>query len=210
MTILQLVRRLEAPPIVSPPAGWRLRHYHSIEDIDRWLALRAAAFADSPFPVRAWTPADFAREISGKPWWRPEALWFVELVDGPELVPIGTAILARRGPADSPTPVIHWLAVLPAYRRRGVGRLLVAQLEWLAWQSGARLPWKLTPPGPTPWRSTRPRVTVKRRRDRMPTFCRAVHCAPAPGTMAHACRTLLNSMRVRIGEPGGTVNTIGP
>ncbi len=34
--------------------------------------------------------------------------------------------------------MIHWLCVLPEYRRQGVGRLLVSQLESLAWQSGHR------------------------------------------------------------------------
>ena len=65
MTILQLVRRLEAPPIVSPPAGWRLRHYQSPGDIDRWLELRGRV-CRQPVPVRAWTRADFAREDLGQ------------------------------------------------------------------------------------------------------------------------------------------------
>ena len=137
-TVLQLVRPLEEPPIVSPRSDWRLRHYESAGDVDLWLALRAASFADSSRPVRPWTRADFAREISGKPWWRPEAVWFVERIDRVPPLPIGTAVLARRGPAGAGVPVIHWLAVLPDYRRQGVGRLLVAQLESLAWQSGER------------------------------------------------------------------------
>jgi len=144
-TILQLVRRLDSCPAVSPPAGWRLRHYEASIDVDVWLALREAAFADSPIAVRRWTPADFERELTAKSWWRPDLLWFVESAEevvslagaGPRRA-IGTATLAWRGSAGGGKPVIHWLGVLPEYRRRGVGRLLVAQLEQMVWHSGGR------------------------------------------------------------------------
>jgi GNAT superfamily N-acetyltransferase len=143
--VLQLVRRLDTCPTASPPEGWRLRHYAGGNDVKIWLSLREAAFADSPINVRRWTPADFARELTSKSWWRPESLWFVESTEaGDPLVgagaarAIGTATLAWRGSADGRKPVIHWLGVLPEYRRRGVGRLLMAQLEQLAWHSGGR------------------------------------------------------------------------
>ncbi len=144
-TVLQLVRRLQGCRAVSPPPGWRLRHYAGPADVDVWLALREASFAASPITVRRWTADDFARELIAKSWWRPEAVWFVEATEGlgssasaSAPFAIGTATLARRGPAGGGKPVIHWLAVAPEYRRRGVGRLLVAQLEWLVWQSGGR------------------------------------------------------------------------
>ena len=137
-TVLQLVRRLESCPAVSPPTQWRLRHYAGPSDVDLWLALREAAFADSTIAVRRWTPEDFARELTAKSWWRPEALWFVESAAGIVPLAVGTATLAWRGSAGGGKPVIHWLAVLPEYRRRGVARLLVAQLERLVWQSGGR------------------------------------------------------------------------
>ena len=134
-----------AAPRFRPPPGWRLRHYAGPSDVDVWLGLREAAFADSPIAVRRWTPADFTRELTAKPWWRPEALWFVESTEAADSLAtasagraIGTATLAWRGSAGGGKPVIHWLGVLPEYRRRGVGRLLVAQLEQLVWQSGGR------------------------------------------------------------------------
>jgi GNAT superfamily N-acetyltransferase len=136
--ILQLIHRLEKPQVVSPPPGWRLRHFADPGDVDRWLELREAAFADSPTPVRRWTRDDFQREMTAKAWWRPDALWFVEAIDRDPPMPIGTATLARRGPAGSGTAVIHWLGVLPEFRRRGVGRLLMAQLEQIVWQAGER------------------------------------------------------------------------
>jgi GNAT superfamily N-acetyltransferase len=143
--VLQLVRRLESCPVVSPPAGWHLRHYAGPSDVDVWLALREATFADSPIAVRRWTPADFARELTAKSWWRPELVWFVESIEAVAPVAsavsaraIGTATLAWRGSAGGGKPVIHWLGVLPMYRRRGLGRLLVAQLEQMVWKSGGR------------------------------------------------------------------------
>jgi GNAT superfamily N-acetyltransferase len=35
-------------------------------------------------------------------------------------------------------PVVHWLLVDPAWRRRGVGRLLMLHLELAAWHDGYR------------------------------------------------------------------------
>lgn len=136
--VLQLVRRLDRAPAVSSPSGWRLRPYAGEADIPIWLALRAAAFAGSSIGVRPWTLADFEREILAKSWWRPEAIWFVEAVDRESALAIGTATLARRGRVGKDRAVIHWLAVLPEFRRRGVGRLLVAQLERLVWRGGER------------------------------------------------------------------------
>ncbi len=109
-------RRLDGLPKVAPPPAWRLRHYAGPSDIGAWLALREAAFADSPKPVRPWTRDDFQREITSKTWWRPDALWLVEAVDRDVPLAIGTAVLARRGAAETGMPVIHWLAVWPEYR----------------------------------------------------------------------------------------------
>jgi len=44
--------------------------------------------------------------------------------------------LAERGSGRAARMVIHWLAVLPNWRRRGVGRLLVAALEQCCWDAG--------------------------------------------------------------------------
>jgi GNAT superfamily N-acetyltransferase len=46
--------------------------------------------------------------------------------------------LALRGAGPQAQPVVHWLAVHPAWRRRGVGRLLMAALEACAWDAGGR------------------------------------------------------------------------
>ncbi len=123
-------------------AGITLRHYQGPADIAVWLDLRRRAFARQSLGVRDWSPSEFQREILDKPWWNPRHLWFAEAQ--PLLMPaapIGTVILARRGDDASSKAVVHWLAVLGSYRRRGIGRLLMAALETAAWDAGDRQVW---------------------------------------------------------------------
>ena len=77
-----------------------------------------------------------------KTWWRPEAMWFAE-TDSPSLTAsaVGTVTLARRGDTPEARPAVHWLAVLPSWRRRGVGRLLITSLEAAVWETGQRQVW---------------------------------------------------------------------
>ena len=51
---------------------------------------------------------------------------------------IGTVTLAERGSGAAAKPVVHWLAVLPRWRRRGVGRLLMSVLHRTVWDAGQR------------------------------------------------------------------------
>ena len=52
-------------------------------------------------------------------------------------LPVGTVALAAQT-AASTLAAVHWLAVLPAWRRRGVARQLMAALEERAWELGHR------------------------------------------------------------------------
>ncbi len=141
--ILQLTRRLSEPPFVPEIDGIRLRHYAGPEDIVVWLDLRRRAFARQRLGVGDWDERDFAREFLEKPWWRHDAMWFVEARRPPQATfqPAGTITLARRGVPPDQKPVIHWLAVVPGFRRRGLGRLLVATVESAAWHAGQRQIW---------------------------------------------------------------------
>ena len=142
MMILQLTRRMVEPPVPIVPTGVKLRHYASADDIGVWLELRRKAFARQKLGVRDWDEADFAREFLGKAWWRPETMWFAESEDSPQrMAAMGTVTLARRGVGAESKPVVHWLAVLPGFRGRGVGRLLMAALEAAVWESGERQIW---------------------------------------------------------------------
>ena len=46
-----------------------------------------------------------------------------------------------RGKAPDDKPVVHWLGVLPSFRRTGIGRLLLAALEAAVWDAGGRQVW---------------------------------------------------------------------
>jgi GNAT superfamily N-acetyltransferase len=90
--------------------------------------------------VGDWDEADFRREFLNKPWWSPKRMWFAE-GQGSESPIVGTVTLAVRGEGPHAKPVVHWLAVLPGYRRRGIGRLLMATLEAAVWDAGGRQVW---------------------------------------------------------------------
>ncbi|HVC99397.1 MAG TPA: GNAT family N-acetyltransferase, partial [Pirellulales bacterium] len=121
-TILHLARTLNHRPPLPESSGVRLRPYNGPGDIDVWLELRRRSFEGEPVGVRPWTRADFQAEFLDKPWWSPDRLWFAETereAGGHVLgQPAGTIALAQRGAL----PVIHWLCVLPEFRRRGIGR----------------------------------------------------------------------------------------
>lgn len=134
--VQQLFRSLSALPDVPQVPGVRLRNYRGPADIEPWLRLRERAFAGQPRAPRTWTAADFQAEMLGQSWWLSERMWLAETDDSAK--PVGSATLAMRGRGEQAVPVIHWLLVDPAWRRRGIGRLLVATLEAYAWEAGYR------------------------------------------------------------------------
>lgn len=140
--ILQLTKRLTERPIAEEVVGVSLRNYAGRSDIAIWRDLRQRAFARQKVGIGAWDVADFEREFLAKPWWQPEAMWLAEaeLLLLPSEV-VGTVTLARRGDAPDAKPVVHWLCVLPRFRRRGIGRLLITTLESAAWDAGERQIW---------------------------------------------------------------------
>jgi len=137
--VLQLVRPMTSRPVAHGVANVRLRTFGQPDDVERWLELRHRAFARQRLGVRTWNAADFAAEFSTKSWWLPERLWFAETsAPGGAPTTVGTVTLALRGTGAAARPVVHWLAVLPEWRRRGVARMLMAELEAAAWDAGYR------------------------------------------------------------------------
>src|SRR4051812_41304770 len=138
MNIQQLTKTLVSRPELPVLQGVSLRNYRGSQDAEIWVQLRRTAFARQKLGIGDWDQADFEREFLSKSWWNPSNMWFAEDSGG---LPLGTICLARRQGAETERPVIHWLAVLPGARRRGVGRLLVSTLEAVVWDSGERQIW---------------------------------------------------------------------
>ena len=141
--VLHLSRELEVPPVRLTLPQINVRNYVGPDDIERWLNLRHRAFARQPVGVRQWSHDDFLAEFTDRWWWRPDWMWLAEFAptDSAEPQLIGTVALAMRGEPDNARPVVHWLMVLPGFRRRGIGRLLMDHLEHAAWEAGHRRIW---------------------------------------------------------------------
>lgn len=150
--LLRLQKTIDFTTGVIPVPGVSVRTFIGSEDVDHWLALRSAAFAEFDAAGRPWTAADFHREFTGKPWWRPEHLWFAyetgrSLVLGAPLGAVdaesrnacGTIALARTGRPPHDQASVAWLMVAPTHRKRGIARALLAALEAEAWKAGERM-----------------------------------------------------------------------
>lgn len=136
LNVLQMTRILTHRPTVPTVSGIVLRTIRTADDVPAWLELRRRAFMRERVGVREWTEQDFATEFLSKPWWRPERMWIAEAERF-----VGSVTLARRGDGPDAKPVVHWLMVDRAFRRRGIGQLLMATLETAVWDDGGRQVW---------------------------------------------------------------------
>ncbi len=154
--VMHLRKTLEIAPQPRSLPGIAVRNFLGLADVPLWLHVRHRAFAHESLGVREWNEADFAAEFLNKPWWSPDRMWFAipapphdDLSSNAQLsllpdvashasLPLGTVTLSQRAAGAAGPAVVHWLAVLPGWRRRGVGRLLLATLEARAWELGHR------------------------------------------------------------------------
>lgn len=141
--VIPMRRRLNSEPVAVPVDGVVVRNFMDDKDIDRWLALREAAFADLVPQPRAWNRGDFVSHFSGCPWWSSQHCWIAEDAQSldPSAPPAGAIILAAGDPSQLPRAAIHWLMVRPNRRRLGLGRYLVGTLEARCWHLGYRTVW---------------------------------------------------------------------
>jgi GNAT superfamily N-acetyltransferase len=138
MDVQQLTKILVSRPDLPLLTGITLRNYCGPEDVETWIQLRRKAFARQRLGIGEWDQADFEREFLSKSWWNSSNMWFADDSSG---ISLGTICLARRQGRAGDRPVIHWLAVSPVARRRGIGRLLVSALEAAVWDAGERQIW---------------------------------------------------------------------
>ena len=136
-SVLHFRRQLFTPPDVAEVPGICVRFFGGAENIAGWLSLRERAMADQVPRARAWSESDFRSEMLSKSWWCADHCWLAEESDKQGSL-VGAVTLAIREGATSVVPVVHWLLVDPAWRRRGVGRLLMSHLEVAVWNNGWR------------------------------------------------------------------------
>lgn len=140
MSVLHFRKELTAPPVTAVVPGFHVRQLQVPDDIPAWLQLRDRAMAGEWPAARPWSATDFQAEIGSKSWWRPDRSW-VAIPDDALPKPVsfcGAVTLALREGATQTVPVVHWLLVDPAFRRRGVARMLMSHLERTAWDDGWR------------------------------------------------------------------------
>jgi GNAT superfamily N-acetyltransferase len=136
MNVLQLRKQLATRPELPEISGIVVRNYAGRGDISRWSDLLDAAFTAAQPPVRRMGGSEFSRQFQGSLWWSAKRMWFAETNN--TLQPVGTVTLGLRQGKTRTSPAVHWLAVLPSWRRLGVARLLMAHLEQSCWDAGFR------------------------------------------------------------------------
>jgi GNAT superfamily N-acetyltransferase len=133
--ILHFRKQLAAPPVAVGVPGIYLRKIQISNDIPSWLALRERAMECEVPKPRPWSVADFRAEMSQKQWWRTERSW-IATTGSADFV--GAVTLAMRSGENNATPVVHWLLIDPRFRRRGIAKMLMSNLELAAWDDGHR------------------------------------------------------------------------
>jgi GNAT superfamily N-acetyltransferase len=147
--IVRLSKRLNSRPRVAAASGIALRCYRDPGDIELWLALRTSALPRPLAGGREWTEIDFQREFMAQPWWCPARMWLAvpaasavpaRVGDTPPEIPrvVGSVGLALGTQHGAPWGSVRWLMVAPDWRRRGIGRLLMGQLERCCWEANVR------------------------------------------------------------------------
>ncbi len=113
-----------------------VRRYRWPTDTARWLQIQRAAW-EPLRGARPWVEADFRREWLARPAWRSDQILLA--YERPRPTQTVGAIGYRPSVHDPDTTgCLLWLAVVPAWQRRGAGRLLVATLERQCYTAGLR------------------------------------------------------------------------
>jgi len=139
-SVVHFRKELKVPPVAAVVQGFCVRSLKMPAEIPAWLRLRERAMAGELPAARSWSAADFQAEMVDKAWWRVDRSWVAVNDDArsEDVSFCGAVTLAVRQGATQSMPVAHWLLVDPAFRRRGIARLLMSHLERAAWDDGCR------------------------------------------------------------------------
>ncbi|MAF10243.1 hypothetical protein CMK11_07315 [Candidatus Poribacteria bacterium] len=112
---IRMSRGLHDLPPIRVPDGFAIRTYRP-GDAEGCIRILNAAFPHGP----EWTGDEFEREYLAAPHFTPGSL-FLAVRDG---VLVGTATAACGHHDGRDRARLHWVAVMPGYARRGLGRAL--------------------------------------------------------------------------------------
>ncbi len=115
---LRMWRELTDLPEAKPPAGYRIRTYETGDD-SAFVRIKNAAFL-SEGGGRAWTEVDFRKEYLDSPYFEPARVLFA-ICNGE---PVGTTTAWTAMNRGKEVGLIHWVAVVPEHRRKGLGWVL--------------------------------------------------------------------------------------
>ena len=116
---LRMWRELADLPEAEPPAGYRIRNYETGDDA-AFVRIKNAAFMVENVGGRAWTVADFEKEYLDSPYFERKRVLFA--VCGDE--PVGTTTAWSATYRGKEVGLIHWVAVVPEHRKKGLGWVL--------------------------------------------------------------------------------------
>lgn len=116
---LRMWRELKDLPDASAPAGYRIRTYQSGDDT-AFVRIKNAAFMSENAGGRAWTAADFKKEYLDSPYFEPKRVLFAVFGDAP----VGTTTAWTATYRGREVGLIHWVAVVPEHRSKGLGWVL--------------------------------------------------------------------------------------
>jgi mycothiol synthase len=118
-----MIRSLDELPPVVVPAGYCLRPYE-VGDEEAWARLLNAAFATEDREPVSMEPASFEKEYPLTSGCDRSWIFFAEQLEDGALV--GTTAAWEAELEGKRMGLIHWVAVAPDHRGRGLGEALMA------------------------------------------------------------------------------------
>lgn len=116
---LKMWRVLKDLPDAKAPAGYLIRTYETGDDT-AFVRIKNAAFMSENAGGSAWTSADFKKEYLDSPYFDPKRVLFA--VYGEK--PVGTTTAWTATYRGREVGLIHWVAVVPEHRSKGLGWVL--------------------------------------------------------------------------------------